>query len=404
MTKRWSYSAGEWGRNRFRAVERSPAGPLHVEFYERDGDQLVKRNRSLGHRDRARAKREVDALAAAASRAELPALDITLEQLFDNYLRAVSGSKSVNTARHDRTCVTMFTRVFGTKRKASTLDIRDWQRFIELRRSGQIGLDSGRQPRPVGDRQIEYDLKVLRAMLNWAMKVRVNGRPLLDRNPVAGLPLPKEHSPHRPMFTEVHYAATLAVASQVDWRFHVALVLAHETGHRVSAIAKLRWTDIDLHGGTILWRKQNDKQGYEHEVPITEGALAALTEAQRKRHALGDQWVFPSPRDASRPCARETLTQWFRAACRLAGVPRKRGQGFHSLRRQFATDLREAPLKVLAELGGWKSVRTLLECYQLPDHAALREALARRPTIRPTIRPSRRSDTRPIGPSSGVTV
>ena len=32
------------------------------------------------------------------------------------------------------------------------------------------------------------------------------------------------------------------VSGRIGWRFHVALVLAHETGHRIGAIRKLRWT------------------------------------------------------------------------------------------------------------------------------------------------------------------
>jgi integrase len=397
MTKRWSYSAGEWGTNRIRVFERGRSGLLYVEFYERDGDRLVKRKVSLGHRDRARARRQVDQMAKRADSVDLPPLDLTLEQLFDIYLREVSGTKAANTARHDHACVAMFTRVFGGKRKARSLDIRDWQRFIELRRTGQISPNG--HGRPVGDRQVEYDLKTLRAMLNWATNARVNGRALLERNPVGGFPLPKEESPHRPVFTEAEYEAILAVADAVDWRFTLALVLAHETGHRISAIARLRWTDIDLESGTILWRKENDKQGYEHQVPVSRLALEALKTARQMDPSLGDRWVFPSPRNPTKPCCRETLTKWLRAACTRAGVSRERGQGFHSLRRKFATDLRNAPLKVVAELGGWKSTRTVLDCYQLPDHEALRSALA----IRPRIRPTRGQGTRPIRSTSGVT-
>jgi integrase len=397
MTKRWRYRAGDWGRNRIRVFERGPSGLLYVEFYERDGDRLVKRKVSLGHRDRARAKRQADQMAERAGSMDLPALDVTLEQLFDIYVREVSGTKTASTARHDRACVAMFLRIFGAKRNACNLDIRDWQRFIERRRTGQISPNG--HGRPVGDRQVEYDLKTLRAMLNWATKARSNGRTLLERNPVAGFPLPKEESPCRPVFTEAQYEAILAVADTVDRRFTLALVLAHETGHRISAIARLRWTDIDLESGTILWRKKNDKQGYEHQVPVSSLALEALKIARQVDPSLGNTWVLPSPRNSAKPCCRETLTKWLRTACTRAGGPRKRGQGFHSLRRKFATDLREAPLKVVAELGGWKSTRTLLDCYQLPDHQALRRALA----IRPRIRPTQANGTRLIRPSGGAT-
>ena len=35
-------------------------------------------------------------------------------------------------------------------------------------------------------------------------------------------------------------------------------------------------------------------------------------------------------------------------------------------------------MKVLCQLGGWKTARTVLECYQQADQAKLKEALAAR--------------------------
>ena len=42
-------------------------------------------------------------------------------------------------------------------------------------------------------------------------------------------------------------------------------------------------------------------------------------------------------------------------------MERKRGRGWHSLRRKFASDLMDQPLKVLCELGGWKNAKTVLQ-------------------------------------------
>jgi integrase len=72
------------------------------------------------------------------------------------------------------------------------------------------------------------------------------------------------------------------------------------------------------------------------------------------------------------------MRNWWNRAEKLAGLANVKGLGWHGLRRKFATDLQEAPLKLLCELGGWKEPQTLLKCYQHPDEGALREALARR--------------------------
>jgi len=97
---------------------------------------------------------------------------------------------------------------------------------------------------------IECDLTFLMAVLNWAARSRdERGRLLLDRNPLKGLRKPREKNPTRVVLTEDEYQALLRVSRQVDWRFHVALVLAHETGHRIGAIRNLRWSDIDFEAG-----------------------------------------------------------------------------------------------------------------------------------------------------------
>lgn len=380
--KHWSYSTGERGRNRVRAYEDAKSGILYVEFYELapGGEGPRRKALSLGHRDRERAKQQADELAAKLGSAE-PVLTgpIRLRELFDIYLGEVTPQKAKSTQRHDRSCAAIFLSLFGEERKASTLNRRDWERFIRKRRSGAIRPPKKRSRDGVGNRQIAYDLKWLLAVLNWATRARdEEGRPLLLRNPLNGLPLPKEESPNRPVMTDQRYRAMLEVAEAVDWRFRVALVLAHETGHRIKSIRELRWSDVDLDGGRIRWRGENDKIGFEHVTPLTEGALAVLRGARKRNPGIGEAWVLPAPADASKPCSRHRMRHWWERAEELAGLEHIRGLGWHGLRRKFATDLQNAPLKLLCELGGWKEPQTLLKCYQHPDEGALRKALASR--------------------------
>ena len=85
----------------------------------------------------------------------------------------------------------------------------------------------------------------------------------------------------------------LAAARQVGWRFHVALVLAYETGHRTGAIRKLTWSDIDFEGKTIRWRAEHEKTGCEHVTPLTAEALDALKDARRMGRGKKDGPVLP---------------------------------------------------------------------------------------------------------------
>lgn len=229
----------------------------------------------------------------------------------------------------------------------------------------------------MSERQITYDLCFLKAVLNWAtMAAGEDGKPFLYRNPLKGFPLPRQKEVSRPIMPDERYRAVLRVAEQVDWRFRVALELAHETGHRSNAVRLLLWKDVDLERGWIRWAGGSDKTGYEHETPLTEDAQRALRFARTKAPVLGCAWVLPAPKNQQKPVSRYLLDAWWRRAERLAGLEPVRGLGWHGLRRKFATGLKEVPLKDLCQLGGWKDPQTILKCYQ-------------KATRRPCARPSR---------------
>ena len=379
--RRRSYSAGEWGRNRVRVFPDSKTGLIQIEWRE----EGRRRSRSLGHRDWDRAKRQADEVAAGRAEGHVPEAapaepaPLTLKTLFDIYSDEVTPTKGERSQGHDEAAMKMFLRFFGRDRKPATLSQRDWDRFIRQRRSGKVG-PSGR---PVSDRTIERDLKLLLAILNWAAKSRdEQGHLLLESNPLRGLKLPTEKNPTRVLLTHSEYEALLEVSVGMDWRFRVALVIAHETGHRIGAIRNLRWSDVDMEGGVIRWRAEHEKSGYEHRTPVTAAALAVLEEARRANPGIGDAPLLPAPKDPSRCVSRPVANDWWGKAEALAGLEPKRGRGWHSLRRKFASDLMNQPLKVLCELGGWKTAQTVLQCYQRADEGQLRKALESRRVAR----------------------
>ncbi len=372
---RRSYGAGEWGRNRVRVFPDPKTGIFQIEWRENGR----RRTRSLKHRDWRHAKRQADEFAAGFASPELNGKaepePLTLERLFDIYGEEVTPTKGEHTRQHDRAAMAMFLDCFGRDRKPETLSQRDWDRFIRERRAGRVG-PSGR---PVSDRTVERDLRFLRAVLNWAGRSRdEEGRLLLEANPLRGLKPPREKNPKRVLLTAAEYEALLEVSKEMDWRFRVALVLAHETGHRIGAIRQLRWADIDFGAGVIQWRGEHEKTGYEHRTPATAGALAVLEGARRHNPGIGNTPLLPAPMNPTRCVDRGRVAKWWKRAEALAGLEPKRGRGWHSLRRKFASDLLDQPLKVLCELGGWKTAQTVLQCYQRADEDKLRKALAER--------------------------
>ena len=91
--------------------------------------------------------------------------------------------------------------------------------------------------------------------------LHTEGLLLLESNPLRGLKLPREKNPARVLLTHSEYETLLGVSLVMDWRFRVALVIVHETGHRIGAIRKLRWSDIDMEGDVIRWRAEHEKTG-----------------------------------------------------------------------------------------------------------------------------------------------
>ena len=111
--------------------------------------------------------------------------------------------------------------------------------------------------------------------------------------------------------------------------------------------------------------------GVHHENQVTIG---------RSGHGQTDaaNQLFPAPSNPAKPISRHLVRNWWQRGQALAKLPTELGRGWHSLRRQFPTEMKSAPLKDLCALGGWKSPQTLLMCYQRADSATMQQALAAR--------------------------
>ena len=259
-----------------------------------------------------------------------------------------------------------------TSRRAGALTHRDAARFVAERRRRGDCRPGARRGQPLRARALQYDVAWLKAVLAWAV-----GAGVLDRNPLVGYTPPAETSPRRPIVTASEYEALLVLSDTIHPLFRQALIVVHETGHRIGAVRLLRWADIDLDRQLVQWRGENDKIGYEHETWLSAAAVEALQGARRSQ-ALISEWVFPAPSDSAKPISRHLLRDCWQRGQAQAKLPVESGRGWHSLRRQSATEMKHAPLKDLCALGGWKSPQTVLTCYQRADAASMQQALATR--------------------------
>jgi integrase len=72
----------------------------------------------------------------------------------------------------------------------------------------------------------------------------------------------------------------------------------------------MRWEEIDV--GAAEWRFTTSKTKTPHLVPLSKQALAILREIEPLTRHLSGGWVFPSPRDPSRPISDMALTGAYR--------------------------------------------------------------------------------------------
>lgn len=384
--RRWSWTTGEKGKNRVRAFDRGSRGIFLETFVRNPTTGVAVRKRiALGRVDRGFARRKAEELASSlrnAGRSQAPTL--TVGALFDNYEANVTPTKGQSTQKHDRRAFELFREYFGAERRIESLDRRDWDGFIRDRRAGRLRPAGIEVAKPVKNRAVEQDLRLLLAVFHWAAVVRdETGNRLLSANPFAGFAIPHEENPRRPILTHDEFEQLLAAATRISPAMETLLVLANGTGHRINSIRLLRWSDVDFQGSTIRWRGEQDKIGHEHVTPMVEAARHALLKHLLRTGATeAGGWVFPSPKDPGQPLSRHLARDWWERTEAAAGIARIPGRGWHSLRRKFATELKAASLKDLCALGGWKDHNTILKCYQQPDPAAMRLALENRVVLR----------------------
>lgn len=412
--KRWSYNAGERGRNWVRAFEHPRDGTLYLEWLE-EGELIDpetgtgtvterRRRKKLRAEDQSKARAVQKAEELAKRFADLAGQPegspVTLAQLLNDYTREVTPRKGKGKQGHDRRAQRMFLAYFdglgdrerSSERHPGTLDRKDWDGFIEARRGGTIPGWG-----PVGDRQVQYDLKHLIAVLNWGTGATPRGS--REHYLPSGSPwsteirrsqrwkMPQTKTPHRPSMTpEIREALTRHAQ---NWQFEAALVLGRDTRRRNSSIRQLDWSNVNQKEWEIEWEGEFDKDGRKTVTPLlSEEAKNVLRRAPSRAFAGP---VFPSASDPSMPTPGYTFQIWLRRAKArlLESVPeaqredwekRLRGVGFHAEKRAGVRDpeFRALPGKVQETIAGTRYT-TLRDVYDEVTVEDVRQAWAARP-------------------------
>jgi integrase len=165
--------------------------------------------------------------------------------------------------------------------------------------------------------------------------------------------------------------------------------LVRYTGHRESALCHLKASNLLLEPtairralaemgadegrvehmplGAIRWRSETDKEGIHQILPMSEHAREAVDLYLSQNPRLGEAWLFPSPKDGTKPIRRDLAGKWLLKAEKLLELPKLRGGVWHPYRRLWATERKHLPDADVAAAGGWRDTRALKLSYQQSD-------------------------------------
>ncbi|MGH9090203.1 MAG: tyrosine-type recombinase/integrase [Acidimicrobiales bacterium] len=223
-------------------------------------------------------------------------------------------------------------------------------------------------------RSTQLAVGVLKASTAWAL---ANG--LLGRDPIAGVRRPRAETPEMRAWS-ADDARTFLAATRDDrlgWAW--ALLLAR--GLRRGEVCGLRWSDIDLEGGSARITRtrilvegrpasSSPKTRAGRRVVPLDASLVAVLRAHRGRQAAeqlaageaytGDGWLFSD--ELGVPYYPDSLSEWFARDTQAHGLPRIR---LHDCRHTAATLMLASavPVKVVSEMLGHASPAVTLAVY-----------------------------------------
>ena len=334
---------------------------------------------------------------------------LTLGHLFAAYEEYKGRTLSGQWKRGAEARTKLFAAAWGSDMPVVAISQSTVDAYCAARRAGRVApfkpttkpdaeprMTNGRKVRSVRDGALDADFRWLSSVFNWAIRHKLaDGRRLLTHNPLHDCEWPKEKNVRRPIASPERYTRTLEHADAVDpqGRIRCILALARHTGRRVSAIVKLRASDMllttdrirvalaaasmdagladHMPHGAVRWSAETDKQGILHITPISAPMRAEVDRFLSASPRLGDVPLFPAPNHAEKPMRRDVAARWLLKAERLAELPRLVGGVWHPYRRLWATERKQYSDIDVAAAGGWKDVKALKLSYQQTDPASV---------------------------------
>lgn len=393
---------GEKGKSRVRVWEPRPGSNLSIAVWK-DGKLTGKK--TLGHRDWNRADATAAEVVAALERVRLEQGEpapvaqngrVRLGPLVARYLQSPSFKALTPKEQvRKRSRLEMLVAFFGPGRDVGTFDEDDVKYLQQCRKKGLEGL-----PKATGQQTMYADFSALRSVLRWACRTKdEQGQKLLREYPLTGVSVNHNTNPEQVVITHDEFTTLRHAARRLAKRrgprigdsthYRVFLLMVEGTGRRMGSVLALRWSDLDLERGTVLWRGEEDKMGTETWVALPRHLVRVL-KVWRTRNP-DTLYVFQK-RDGRRgfrpgqvlayptPFTDNAGYKWMGYIWDEAGMQKPARAGWHSLRRKWVTERKDLPDADVMAAGGWKSV-SAFKRYQRPDPETTRSVIER-PTRR----------------------
>lgn len=234
---------------------------------------------------------------------------------------------------------------FGQMRVAEITE-STWLDYINFRR------------RQRADTKFFDDRKYLRQILALAVKRGIVPRIIDLPNP----DLPSDRG--REITADEQLRLLRAAGPELKLQIRIAV----QTGLRLREMLKLRWEQIDWGRAIIVLSPADTKTRRGRQVPIPPDLFERLEERHRER-GRKSRFVFPRPRDPSRP-AHDNKGAWRRAKAKAHVTGR-----WHDLRHTAATVMirRGVPLAVASRILGMGE-RVLMRIYHHTNTEDLNKA------------------------------
>ncbi len=188
------------------------------------------------------------------------------------------------------------------------------------------------------------------ASLSHAFAIAVKDWEWLQENPIMKISKPKISNGRTRFLNEDEKAKLIQACRESESKgLYPIVILALSKGMKRSEIMNLKWGDVDLVKGAILF--QATKNGERRYIPLLGMALDLLH--RRYINQVADVLIFPAPQSQSKPL--DIRSAW-NTALRNAGIANFR---FHDLRHTAASYLamNQASLLEIGTLLGHKTVQ-----------------------------------------------